>query len=155
MGRVIEVEDTSQRPTGATNPHPTLSEIAKAKPLRGTGAPSNTRSHYTNAAKLLCERGEQGSGIHGSYLYEHPELYGRSPRNRIHELRQDGWIIGSKRAAGGLAFYWLIRDNTGRSYPTSQHGEAPPARARKSETAWKDRKPVTGLELWDAAAVRQ
>ncbi len=154
MGRVIEVEDTSQHPPGATNPRPTLSEVAQAKPLRGTGAPSRTRSHYANIAKSLCERGEQGLGVHGSYLYEHPELYGRSPRNRIHELKQDGWIIGRKRVAGGLAFYWLIRDNTGRSYPTSHHGESRPAQSPKPETAWEDRKPITGLELWDAAGVR-
>jgi hypothetical protein len=133
---------------------PTLSEIEQSRPLRGNGPPANTRSHYTNAAKLLCERGEQGLGVLSSYMYERSELYGRSPRNRISELKKDGWIIGRKRVAGGLAFYWLIRDNTGRSYPTSQHGEPRTAQSPKPETAWEDRKPVTGLELWDAAGVR-
>jgi hypothetical protein len=129
-------------------------ELAQARPLRGNGPPANARSHYNNVAKLLCERGEQGLCAEGSYMYAHPELYGRSPRNRIHELKEDGWIIGRKRGDGGMAVYWLIRDNTGKSYPTLHHGESRSAQTHKPEIAWKDRPRVTGLELWDAAAQR-
>lgn len=129
----------------------TLEDLAQARSLRGNGPPANTRSHYANLAKRLCECGEQGLGVSAAYLYEHPELYGRSPRNRIHELKEDGWIIGRKRSDGGMAFYWLIRDNTGRSYPTLHYGEPQPTQTNKPEIAWKDRRPVTGLELWDAA----
>jgi hypothetical protein len=151
MGRVIEVEDTSQHHPGAPNSRPTLSEVAQAEPQRGTGAPSRTRSHYAAILQLLRERAVQGQGVLGSELYARCDLYGRSPRNRISELRRDGYLIKGKPHGSADWSYWLIRDNTGQSYPTSHHGEVESAQSPKPETAWEDRKPVTGLELFDAA----
>jgi hypothetical protein len=140
--------------TESQEEHPTLYELGQARPLRGTGAPSRARSHYAAILQLFRERAEQGLGVLGSELYTRSDLYGRSPRNRISELRHDGYLIEGKPHGSADWSYWLIRDNTGQSYPTSQHGEARPAQPRKSETAWEDRKPVTGLELWDAAGMR-
>jgi hypothetical protein len=100
---------------------------------------------------LLRERATQGQGILGSELYSRPDLYGRSPRNRLSEARARGNLIEGKPHGSADWSYWLIRDNTGQSYPTSHHGEAQPAQPRKSQTAWEDRKSVTGLELFDAA----
>jgi hypothetical protein len=129
----------------------TLSELRRATPHGGTGAPARSRSHYAAILQLLRERAEQGLGVLGSELYARPDLYGRSPRNRISELRRDGYLIEGKPRGSADWSYWLIRDNAGQSYPASQHGEARPAQSLKPETAWKDRKPVTGLELFDAA----
>jgi len=76
------------------------------------------RSHYDNIAALLRERAEQGLGLKGSELYADVERFGRSPRNRISELRRDGWNIGGKASGDSDWFYWLRSDNAGRTYPT-------------------------------------
>jgi hypothetical protein len=89
----------------------TLDEIAQARPRRGTGAPARSRSHYEAILALLGERGPQG--VLGSELYARPELYGRSPRNRISELRRDGHLIEGKPHGSSDWFYRLIRDNIG------------------------------------------
>ncbi len=82
-----------------------------------------TRSHYANIAELLKQRGEQGLGIRGSELYSDVERFGRSPRNRISELRRDGWSIGGKASGDADWFYWLRSDNAGRTYPTRRFDE--------------------------------
>jgi hypothetical protein len=88
-----------------------LDELAKARPKRGNGAPLRSRSHYAAILQLLRERGPQG--IRGSELYGRPDLYGRSPRNRISELRRDGHLIEGKPLGSSDWFYRLIRDNAG------------------------------------------
>jgi len=55
-----------------------------------------THAHKERIAALLIERAEQGMGVQASDLYDHPELYGHSPRNRISEPGKDGWDIGRK-----------------------------------------------------------
>jgi hypothetical protein len=49
------------------------------------GAPSRTRSHFERILALLRERGAQG--VSGSEMYDAPHLFGRSPRNRVSEIR--------------------------------------------------------------------
>ena len=88
---------------------------------------SRTRSHYHNIADLLKQRAEQGLGVRSSELYREPERYGRSPRNRISELRQHGWNIGSKPYADSDWFYWLRSDASGRQYPTQRFDDPPKA----------------------------
>lgn len=92
---------------------PALEEVAKARPRRGTGAPSRCASHYQAILVLLRERANQGLGILGSELYARPDLYGRSPRNRISELRKDGHLIEGKPSGSSDWFYRLIRDASG------------------------------------------
>lgn len=92
---------------------PTLEEAQKAKPRRGNGAPSRCASHYQAILKLLRERAAQGQGIRGSELYARPDLYGRSPRNRISELRRDGHLIEGKPSGSADWFYKLIREASG------------------------------------------
>jgi hypothetical protein len=77
------------------------------------GAPARTRSHYAAILQLLRERGPQG--VLGSELYSSPDLYGRSPRNRISELRRDGHLIEGRAHGASDWFYRLIRDNAGVS----------------------------------------
>jgi hypothetical protein len=89
----------------------TLDELAQAEPKRGSGAPTRSRSHYEAILELLRERGPQG--VLGSELYSHPDLYGRSPRNRVSELRKDGHLIEGKPHGASDWFYRLIRDNAG------------------------------------------
>ena len=83
---------------------------------------SRTRSHYQNIAELLRNRAEQGLGVRSSELCREPLLYGRSPRNRVSELRKAGSDIGSKPYAEGDSdwFYWLRADTAGRNYPTQR-----------------------------------
>lgn len=95
---------------------PTLSELRDATPRRGTGAPGRSRSHYEAILELLRERGSRG--VLGSELYARPELYGRSPRNRISELRHDGHLIEGKAHGSSDWFYRLIRDNAGAEPPS-------------------------------------
>ncbi len=90
---------------------PTLGELAQARPRRGTGAPARCASHKKNIHTFLEQRGPQG--VLGSELYSRPDLYGRSPRNRISELRRDGHLIEGKPHGSSDWFYRLIRDNAG------------------------------------------
>jgi len=110
--------------------------------------------HKKRIAALLIERGEHGMAVHAADLYEHPELYGRSPRNRISDLkRKNGWDIGRRPGERKCHFYWLRRDGDGRTYPT-QHFDGPPNHPRRispSKTSWSDRPRVTGLPLFDLA----
>lgn len=89
----------------------TFDELAQARPRRATGAPARCRSHYMAILELLRERGPQG--VLGSELYSRPVLYGRSPRNRISELRKDGHLIIGKPQGSADWWYRLIRDNAG------------------------------------------
>ena len=89
----------------------TLAEVAQARPHRGTGAPARSRSHYEAILQLLRERGPRG--VLGSELYAQPELYGRSPRNRISEARAAGYLIEGKAYGSSDWHYVLLRDNAG------------------------------------------
>lgn len=93
------------------NTQPSLGELAHARPRRGKGAPGRWTSHKTAILAMLRERGPQG--VLGSELYSRPDLYGRSPRNRISELRKDGHLIEGKPDGASDWFYRLIRDSTG------------------------------------------
>ena len=87
----------------------TFDELAQATPRSPSGAParSRSRSHYDAILELLRQRGPQG--VLGSELYSRPDLYGRSPRNRISELRKDGHLIEGKPQGTCDWFYRLIR----------------------------------------------
>ncbi len=97
------------------------------------GAPARTKSHRAAILALLRNRGPRG--VLASELYDAPTLYGRSPRNRISELRQDGYRIeGAARGASDW-HYWLFEDK-----PTDPE---PPE-------SWQDRPRLTGLPLFDS-----
>lgn len=105
-------------------------ELAQARPPRGSGAPSRTKSHYARILALLREHG--GSGVLSSELYDRPELYGRSPRNRISEMRKDGYLIKTIPAGTSTVRYVLV-------------SQSPmPATARP-----QPRKPAAPLTLFD------
>jgi len=95
---------------------PTPEQVRRARPPRGNGAPSRTRSHYDRILLLLRDRGP--AGVLSSELYDAPELYGRSPRNRVSEMRQDGCLIETTPAGASVVRYILIRDGEGAA-PTS------------------------------------
>lgn len=90
---------------------PSLAEVARARPRRGNGAPARSRSHYEAILQLLRDRGS--AGVLSSELYDAPNLFGRSPRNRISELRRDGHLIEGRPQGSADWFYCLIRDNAG------------------------------------------
>jgi hypothetical protein len=93
------------------NERPTLSEVARAKPHRGSGAPGRCASHKDAILALLRERGPQG--VLSSELYDSPEKFGRSPRNRISELRAGGCLISGEPRGASDWHYVLIRDSEG------------------------------------------
>jgi hypothetical protein len=115
---------------------PSLDELTRARPALPRGAPSRTRSHYQAILQLLKERGAQG--LRASELYAHPELYGRSPRNRISEARRAGNLIEGKPAGSSDWWYRLIRESSGQEPTHSsdwyerEHGARPSARAAQS-----------------------
>ena len=95
---------------------------------RSTNAPPRTRTHYAAILALLRERGPRG--VLASELYDKPFVFGRSPRNRISELRRDGFRIEGEARGASDWHYRLLQD--------------------KPEQ-WQDRPRVTGLPLFDLA----
>jgi hypothetical protein len=92
----------------------TLDELAKARPKRANSAPARCASHKSAILALLCERGP--AGVLGSELYNSPEKFGRSPRNRVSELRREGHLISGAPRGGSDWHYVLIRDSNGTQY---------------------------------------
>jgi hypothetical protein len=70
--------------------------------------PERTRSHYAAILALLRARGLRG--VLGSELYAEPIKYGRSPRNRISELRRNGFSIVGK-AHGASDWHYTLIEN--------------------------------------------
>jgi hypothetical protein len=97
----------------STQSKPNLEEVAKARPPRGNGAPSRCKSHKERILALLKQRG--AAGILSSELYDNPSLYGRSPRNRISELRspEGGCLIETITVDASTVRYVLLRDSNG------------------------------------------
>src|SRR6267378_429803 len=108
---------------------PTIEEVAKARPQRGNGAPARCASHKSAILGLLRERGPQG--VLGSELYNLPAKFGRSPRNRISELRKDGCLISGKPHGSSDWHYILLRDSSGatphQDWYEREHGPRPGA----------------------------
>jgi hypothetical protein len=132
----------------------TVEQLQRAIPLHGNGAPARTRSHYERILALLRERGS--AGVLSSELYDSPELYGRSPRNRISELWRDGHLISGEARGASDWHYILVRENesptsrgpqgkAAEQAPLSQDwytrttGEARPAVAPESLFLWERR----------------
>lgn len=90
--------------------NPSLEEVAESRPPRGSGAPSRTRSHYARILALLRDRGP--AGVLSSELYDAPDSYGRSPRNRISEMRKNGHLIKTVPASASVVRYVLAHENT-------------------------------------------
>jgi len=136
---------------GADMRAPTLEEVGRARPPRGNGAPSRTRSHYERILALLRERGP--AGVLSSELYDAPNLYGRSPRNRISEMRQDGHLIETAPASASVVRYVLIRDCEGAAPPSECAAVSPnPVSNADWFTATGKPRPssyTTGLPLFD------
>ncbi len=66
---------------------------------------------------------------------------------RVLELRRLGFVIENRsERVNGMRHSWFRLVSS----PTSLASTSKPEPA-KSEVAWADRKPVTGLPLWDAA----
>lgn len=70
-------------------------------------------SHYSNILALLRARGP--AGILSSELYDFPEKFGRSPRNRVSELRRDGFEIRTVHVNASVVKYILLADRGKRS----------------------------------------
>jgi hypothetical protein len=120
--------------------------MAQARPRHSTGASARSRSQYEAILQLLRERGPQG--VLGSELYDTPHLYGRSPRNRISELRRDGHLIEGKPHGASAWFYKLIHEASGvkpsGDWYEREHSPQPPA---------KPQEPAADLPLFPASTL--
>jgi hypothetical protein len=108
---------SKSNPRAAKRASPTLAEVEQTRPKTGTGAPARFGSHKAAILALLRERGPQG--ILGSELYNSPERFGRSPRNRISELRKEGCLISGEPHGNSDWHYILLRDSSGAKPITS------------------------------------
>jgi hypothetical protein len=113
---------SQSNPRAAKRASPTLAEVAQARPRCASGAPPRSRSHYDAILELLREHGSQG--VLGSELYDQPHLCGRSPRNRVSELRRDGFVI-SGQARGSSDWHYVLLPDSGDWYER-ERGPRPP-----------------------------
>jgi len=81
------------------------------------GAPPRTKSHRERILTLLRERGPRG--VLASELYDQPAIYGRSPRNRVSELRKMGFDIRGQARGASDWFYWLSTETRAPQKPRS------------------------------------
>jgi len=114
----------------------TLETLRQAKPLRSSGAPERAHAQYGGILSLL--RGRGGTGVLARELYDCPEQFGRSPRNRISELRRDGHLI-SGQWEGKDFRYRLLREAVGPVKPAKHSGD------------FFEGQRATGLPLFDSA----
>jgi hypothetical protein len=130
-------EDTTyRRAIQVQTSRPTLGEVAESRPPRGSGAPSRTRSHYARILALLRERGP--AGVLSSELYDEPHLFGRSPRNRISEMRQDGHLIKTLPAGASVVRYILTHENPSPTLRPA-HSSEPEQAALANSDDWFER----------------
>jgi hypothetical protein len=101
-----------------------------------------TRSHYHRILEFLGQRGERG--VLSSELYDNPALFGRSPRNRVSEMRRNGFDIETIHVNASVVRYVLHNAQ-------SRATEKPrPALVHDKPGEWRDRPRVTRLPLFDA-----
>jgi hypothetical protein len=70
--------------------------------------PNRCKAQKYRILTLLRERGARG--VLASELYAKPELYGRSPRNRISELRKAGYLIAGEQR-GNTDWIYIFAEN--------------------------------------------
>jgi hypothetical protein len=124
----------------------TVEQLQRAIPRSGSGAPERAHSQRERILALLRERG--ATGVLASELYDSPHLFGRSPRNRVSELRQDGHLI-SGEPRGSDWWYCLVRENESPTPRTSRPRRAEQIPLAEPAPDWKDRPRATGLPLFD------
>jgi hypothetical protein len=134
----------------------TLPQVANES--QSTPAPdwkSRASNHRTNIYRLLVERGARG--VTNNELDANREFFGRAFRNRISELAQMGCkFLDSERTNGKHLGHWEGEDYRYVMVPPYPEKFRPlPDYYAQKEIPWKDRQPVTGLELWDMTAVRR
>lgn len=76
-------------------------------------------SHYSNILELLRTR--CSAGVRSDELYNCPEKYGRSPRNRISEMRAKGFKIRTEHINSSTVLYVL--DEGPRDWYEEQIGQ--------------------------------
>jgi hypothetical protein len=92
-------------------------------------------SHYKNILDLLRVRGT--AGVLSSELYDHPEQFGRSPRNRVSEMRlRDGFSIRTVQVSSSTVRY--ILQEGPQDWYTRETGKPRAAAAVPSESTTDD-----------------
>lgn len=137
-GDTAGLEHDSTNHFAVQSERPSLSEVRRAVPARSSGAPSRTRSHYDRILALLRERGT--AGVLSSELYDAPQLFGRSPRNRISELRADGHLIQTVPAGASVVRYILTHENPSPTPRPSQSPKPAPLKSWEQVCAERERK---------------
>ncbi len=111
------------------------------------------RSHYQNILDLLRARGP--AGVLSSELYDCPEKFGRSPRNRVSELRRDGFSIRTIHVNASIVRYVLLpdREEQPETAPRDRY-ERQTGKPRAAVVEDSSTTELSGLPLFDSA-VRQ
>jgi hypothetical protein len=140
-----------------------LEVLGQAKPHR----PDDRREEHTNHTLGLRERlrlANKNGELPSTAQLQREGVFGLRPVNRIGTLRKGEnlptyYDIERIKCPHGV-YRWKLHEpprpieeqewrNEGRSRQRFLTSQTP-----KKEIAWEDRKPITGLELWDAAGVR-
>lgn len=104
-------EIKSFRPGTSSPEDSTHCEGRKSSGVFAPASPSwrvRAHSHYGRILELLRERGSRG--VLSSELYDNPALFGRSPRNRVSEMRRDGFEIRTVQVNASTVRYVLLAD---------------------------------------------
>jgi hypothetical protein len=80
-----------------------------------------SHSHYQNILDLLRARGP--AGVLSSELYDCPGKFGRSPRNRVSELRRDGFSIQTVHVNASTVRYVLLAGRAEQPAPRDWYEE--------------------------------
>jgi hypothetical protein len=147
MQRLIEASDESQQPHR-------LDDAAQ-----GNSRPDYSRhKEHTSDALLLLERLRQAArdGEYPSTAELQREgKYGLRPVNRLGDLakgKYNGTRYDIQRLDCSRGVYrWRLHEPPRPGYPKDKRQGALALETPRQEIPWNERKPVTGLELFDAA----
>ena len=124
----------------------------RARPVSGSGPPERAASLRQRILERLLEASSRG--VLASDFYNDPQCrYGRSPRNRISELRKMGHRIAGKWEVKTDFRYTLLEETvSAKPLPECSPKQSTPSDDWYRRAAGKKR--TTGLPLFDLA-VRQ
>jgi hypothetical protein len=99
-----------------------VKQTGSGKQVTNCSPPKNSQSwraraatHKENVLAILRERG--ATGVLSSELYDSPERFGRSPRNRVSELRREGFSIRTFHVNAAVVRY-VLADRGEQSAPS-------------------------------------
>jgi hypothetical protein len=106
-------------------------KVTNCNPLKNSNWRTRAASHYAHILEFLKQRG--ASGVLSSELYDNPALFGRSPRNRISEMRAHGLSITTIHVNASTVRY-ILREGPRDWYQETTGSPRPSVVPDKSTT---------------------